>query len=202
MFDSIEKYVQSSGLILGIATLGIIVAGFIRSKGAPAGRTEGRGTKVLDWRILSLFTIIFIVVMAQLWRPLPISLPIEWRWALLIIGSVIYLSSIALYLWGFFTLGRMFSASTSFGIRLFHEHQLIQQGPYAFVRHPMYLAVISTGLGMILLFKTYAAMIFFVMMFSLVRRARKEEQVLAKEFGEQWMDYCRRVPGWIPIFKL
>jgi len=32
----------------------------------------------------------------------------------------------------------------------------------------------------------------------LVLRARREEQALADEFGEQWEEYCRRVPGWIP----
>jgi protein-S-isoprenylcysteine O-methyltransferase Ste14 len=27
-----------------------------------------------------------------------------------------------------------------------------------------------------------------------------EEQVLAAAFGEQWADYCRRVPAWLPRF--
>jgi len=29
-------------------------------------------------------------------------------------------------------------------------------------------------------------------------RAKREEQALATEFGEQWETYCQQVPAWIP----
>jgi protein-S-isoprenylcysteine O-methyltransferase Ste14 len=29
-------------------------------------------------------------------------------------------------------------------------------------------------------------------------RARREEDALKAEFGEQWQAYCKRVPMWIP----
>jgi protein-S-isoprenylcysteine O-methyltransferase Ste14 len=35
----------------------------------------------------------------------------------------------------------------------------------------------------------------------LVIRARREEQVLAAEFGEQWEAYVQQVPVWIPRLR-
>jgi protein-S-isoprenylcysteine O-methyltransferase Ste14 len=37
-----------------------------------------------------------------------------------------------------------------------------------------------------------------VSMFGLIVRARREDEVLAQEFGQQWEEYKRQVPGWIP----
>ena len=32
-------------------------------------------------------------------------------------------------------------------------------------------------------------------------RARREETALAAEFGEQWKEYCQRVPEFIPRWR-
>jgi protein-S-isoprenylcysteine O-methyltransferase Ste14 len=95
----------------------------------------------------------------------------------------------------------MFAGSSGFGIRMAENPRLITNGPYRFVRHPMYLAVILVEFGGLLIYRNWAVLIFAVMMFGLLRRARREEQALAELLGEQWLDYTRRVPAWLPRYS-
>jgi protein-S-isoprenylcysteine O-methyltransferase Ste14 len=95
----------------------------------------------------------------------------------------------------------MFGPASGFGVRLQAGHRLVTGGPFAFVRHPMYLGVIAAGAGMFLLFRTWAALFFALLMLGLVVRARREEKLLAQEFGAEWRAYAIRVPAWIPWRK-
>ena len=95
----------------------------------------------------------------------------------------------------------MFGISSGFGATLYQNHKLIQSGPYRYVRHPMYLAVILTAIGALLIFCTWAMVLFSVMSFGVILRARQEEWLLAEEFGEVWKAYKREVNGWIPTFR-
>ena len=74
---------------------------------------------------------------------------------------------------------------------------LVQEGPYALVRNPMYLGIILIGFGVVLiLFKLWVVAIFlsfFVMRYILL--IYKEEKKLALLFHEQYTDYCKKVPS-------
>ncbi|MDD5466363.1 MAG: isoprenylcysteine carboxylmethyltransferase family protein [Anaerolineales bacterium] len=193
-----EKWLQIIGITLGVFTLLLEVSSFIRPQQQPAGREIGKGSRFLKREFLILATVLFILFMVILWKPIPVTFDPQWRLALLAVGSIIYFPSLALYLWGFFSLGSLFYVSSGFGVRLQKSHQLITTGPFSIVRHPMYLALILASLGMLLLFRTWASAGFVLMMLSLVRRAKKEEQALALEFGAQWQDYAGQVPAWLP----
>jgi protein-S-isoprenylcysteine O-methyltransferase Ste14 len=96
----------------------------------------------------------------------------------------------------------MYFVSTGFGAQLFSDHQLVTGGPFAIVRHPMYVGLITAAFGSLLIYQTWTTLAFAVFALFLLLRARREEQALAAEFGEQWQDYCRRVPAFIPRLKL
>jgi len=66
------------------------------------------------------------------------------------------------------------------------------------VRHPMCLAVITVGIGGLLIYYTWAMLVFAITMFGLTIRARGEEQALASKFGATREVYCRRVPVSLP----
>jgi protein-S-isoprenylcysteine O-methyltransferase Ste14 len=196
--DTIEQWLGRIGGLAGLATLALAIWHMLRSVGRPAGRQTGRGARFLRAPILILATLLFVAVMAWLWRPLPVALPAVVRLASLALGALLYFPALGLYLWGLRTLGVTFAPSSGFGVRLHADHRLITTGPYAFVRHPMYLAVITTGIGGLLLYSTWAMLLFAVTMFGLTVRARREEAALAAEFGADWEAYCRRVPAWLP----
>ncbi|MGQ9674465.1 MAG: methyltransferase family protein [Chloroflexota bacterium] len=73
--------------------------------------------------------------------------------------------------------------------------QGITIGPFAIVRHPMYLGSMPAALGALLMYRTWAAPVMAVSMPGVLLPARREEQVLAAQFGQQWRDDAQRVPG-------
>lgn len=77
---------------------------------------------------------------------------------------------------------------------------LIQGGPYALVRNPMYLGILLIGLGIVLmLFKWWVACIF-LLIFALRYLALifKEEKKLLVLFLKDYQDYCAKVPRILP----
>jgi protein-S-isoprenylcysteine O-methyltransferase Ste14 len=113
-------------------------------------------------------------------------------------GVIIFLTGLVLYLWGLRTLGGNFNVASGFGVRLEQAHQLVTNGPYSYVRHPMYLAIILAFWGGLLLYRTWTMLVFAVIMLGLIYRAHSEEIAMAQAFGEAWDVYKRRVRGWIP----
>jgi protein-S-isoprenylcysteine O-methyltransferase Ste14 len=63
----------------------------------------------------------------------------------------------------------------------------------------MYVGALITGMGGVLLYRTWAAV--FVLAHEAVFwvRAGKEDQGLAEEFGETWRRYAWRVPAGVPV---
>ncbi|MFH0827809.1 MAG: isoprenylcysteine carboxylmethyltransferase family protein [Candidatus Omnitrophota bacterium] len=78
--------------------------------------------------------------------------------------------------------------------------KLIQDGPYALVRNPMYLGIILIGLGVVLFILEFWAFVLFVLLFAFRywELFVKEEKMLSEAFGEQYSDYKKNVPRIIP----
>lgn len=91
-----------------------------------------------------------------------------------------------------------FAVSNLFGAELYKEHKLVTHGPFAIVRHPLYVGVILTAIGALLIFRTWGMVIFSPMSFVVIGRAKQEEKLLEQEFGEEWKDYVSKVPKWVP----
>ncbi len=77
-------------------------------------------------------------------------------------------------------------------------------GPYSVVRNPLYvfsfLGAVGLGFAVENPFLSAALAILFAAYYSLV--VRKEECKLAEIFGEEFREYCRRTPRWIPDLRL
>ena len=78
---------------------------------------------------------------------------------------------------------------------------LVDRGVYGLCRHPMYLGVVSLLLGLSLMTFSIAAFALSVVFFVLYDRfATYEEERLIELFGEDYLEYQRRVPKWVPKF--
>jgi len=95
----------------------------------------------------------------------------------------------------------MYFVSTSFGAQLYADHKLVTNGPFAIVRHPMYVGLILAALGSLLIYLTWTTLAFVVFVPFVLLRARREEQVLAVEFGPEWQQYCKNVPAFLPRLR-
>lgn len=196
-----EHWLQLFAILTGIAAILIPLLGFRRAQVQVRGRSSGPVASFLRWPVILALTIGYVAIGIALWRPLPVVLSPGVHLGILVVGSLLYFPGIALYLWGYGTLGRMFGISSGFGATLYQDHLLIRNGPYRYVRHPMYLAVILAAFGALLIFRTWAMVLFSVSSLVVIFRARREERLLAEEFGEEWNLYRRDVPGWSPVFR-
>ena len=134
-----------------------------------------------------------------LWIPL-IKPSIHTGRILDVIGLVIYLGGCGFVLWARRTLGKMWGLSTSRNVKLRDDHQIVQNGPYAFVRNPMYFGWWVAMAGLVLIYPTWVVLLFLI--FSVVAfagRARREEAALEERFGEAWEDYKKRTKFLIPF---
>jgi protein-S-isoprenylcysteine O-methyltransferase Ste14 len=86
---------------------------------------------------------------------------------------------------------------------LIEDHELIQTGAYAWVRHPIYASmlgmVLATGLAWTWWPMFIAGMIVF--MTGTEIRVRAEERLLAARFQESFTAYRSRVPAYIPFIR-
>lgn len=81
---------------------------------------------------------------------------------------------------------------------------LVVNGLYRFVRNPMYLGVLCLIVSQSLISNCYLILFYLVLVagcFHLFIRLY-EEPHLQSIFGGQYEEYCRRVPRWIPRFKV
>ncbi|KAF8526943.1 hypothetical protein BU17DRAFT_39924 [Hysterangium stoloniferum] len=127
-----------------------------------------------------------------------------------IVGCSLMLLSGALRVWCFKTLGVLFT----FEVTLKPSHKLVTSGPYAYVRHPSYTAILLMVIGAALtcfaggsfaiechIMITHARWLvyyYFTMavytMVSLWRRGCVEDDALKDVFGQSWEVYKSRVP--------
>ncbi len=159
------------------------------------GRTWPMWTQVLLMIIGLLLCVPFFY---YLWiRLFTVSGPVATL--LKLAGFILYVLGLVVVLWARRTLGKNWGISTSTQVKLVKEHELVQTGPYACIRHPMYSGWWLCMLGLVLLYPVWAVFLLFVFsLISFANRARREETALATRFGEAWTVYARRTKRLIP----
>lgn len=80
------------------------------------------------------------------------------------------------------------------------KRQLIQQGPYKHLRHPVYAGLFVAVFGFAITLESWISLpiVVVVMCLILARRIREEEQLLSKQYGELFEKYKRYTWRLIP----
>ena len=96
-------------------------------------------------------------------------------------------------------LGRQFRIQAG----LYHDHQLVSSGPYRLVRHPIYASLLGMLLCTILLMTTWEGAIVSLVLYvaGTEIRVRTEDALLASRFGDEFRNYQRSVPAYIPFVR-
>jgi len=83
------------------------------------------------------------------------------------------------------------------------HHRIIDTGPYAFVRHPIYTGIITALLATAVIQATAPALAGAALItYGLWLKARAEERFLMVELGpDSYGSYCRRTPMLIPFLS-
>ena len=115
-----------------------------------------------------------------------------------LLGIPFALAGVALFMWMFRHLG-LNVTSTSMPRA---SAVLVTSGPYHWVRHPMYSAVLLLGVAATLLTGNIIVLAGGVAMFALLAaRSRLEEQRLVEKFGAAYHAYQQRTGRFVPQFS-
>jgi protein-S-isoprenylcysteine O-methyltransferase Ste14 len=156
----------------------VTLAGFVILLAATASTTPGRlrfsnAPGVLGWRF---------------WIP---SLPIGWAMVGLTAAGFLFST------WARLSIGRLWSGH----ITRKEDHHVVDTGPYALVRHPIYTGLITAALATSVATGTMLAMAGAALLtLGFWMKARAEERFLRDELGPEAYDaYARRVPMLVPF---
>lgn len=113
-----------------------------------------------------------------------------------IAGLALTVLGLGFSIWARITLGRMWSAK----VTLKAGHMIVEDGPYAFARHPIYTGILTALAGSALARDTVAAYLgLAIILIGLVLKLRQEEHLLLGHFGPSYEEYRGRVKGLIPL---
>jgi protein-S-isoprenylcysteine O-methyltransferase Ste14 len=113
-----------------------------------------------------------------------------------VVGMVICISGVAFAIWARKTLGDNWSAQ----VTLKKEHELVQKGPYKFVRHPIYTGFEIGLLGVAITIGQLKGLVgLSIAFFCHYYKTTMEEKIMYSEFGEQYAEYAKRVKRLIPF---
>lgn len=86
---------------------------------------------------------------------------------------------------------------------LYADHELILTGPYAIVRHPVYTSLFALMLATGLLFSRWPVLLLSIVLYvaGTEIRIHAEEGLLRARFGEEFEQYRRRVPAFLPFLR-
>ena len=111
------------------------------------------------------------------------------------ISIVLVACGVAIAIWARRHIGEYWSSR----VALKEDHQLVQSGPYARVRHPIYSGMLLAMIGTGLFVGEWRAVIGVLLVFSAHwQKARREERLLANQFGTAYQEYCGRTGSLIP----
>ena len=79
---------------------------------------------------------------------------------------------------------------------------VVNNGPYAYMRHPQYAGFIAIILGFLIQWPTLITIVMApILIIRYIRLAKKEETYMLQHYPEEYGAYMRKVPAWIPRFS-
>ncbi|MTT31631.1 isoprenylcysteine carboxylmethyltransferase family protein [Sporolactobacillus sp. THM7-4] len=83
------------------------------------------------------------------------------------------------------------------------EGKLVTDGIYRFIRHPQYTGFGVAIIGFLIQWPTLITLIMAPTLLIMYRKlAKREEQNMIQEFGEEYLEYMKKVPRFVPKIHL
>lgn len=161
-----------------------------RMRAGHQDRTDDRGSL----RLLAIvFPLCWWLGIAIIWAVPQASIR---SGAIFAAGLFIMVAGQLLRWWSIATLGRLFTIN----VAIRDGHQLVESGPYHYVRHPSYTAILLFCLGAGLCFGNVLSLVALIVptTVALLNRIRVEEDVLQSGLGDVYRNYMARTKRLIP----
>jgi protein-S-isoprenylcysteine O-methyltransferase Ste14 len=157
---------------------------------SPAKSSESRSSRRVHELLVNLALLLIIVPVPGLGQRFLLHASFV-VWA----GLGIQTASAALGIWARRHLGSNWSGEITIKV----DHRLIRSGPYRFVRHPIYTAMLGMFFGTALVFGgLHAVLGFATVAFAYWRKIRLEEANLRTAFGPAYEAYRRGTWALVP----
>lgn len=112
-----------------------------------------------------------------------------------VVAFLLVVAGVGLACWSRYLLGRNWSSV----VQIKQEHELIESGPYRYIRHPIYTGLLLAFVGTALRVGDVRGMLAVLIVFlSFWRKFRLEERLLEGTFGEAYRRYRDRTAALIP----
>ena len=188
-------------LFSGLYIVFLFERGFFQAKGM---RVSGEASSIRANRsklvsVLGLFLIgqlwvlgsfAFIVKPTSMaWTHFPLPPWIQW------IGLLPTVFGMAIELATQLSLGRNYSTTVHIG----SEQTLVTNGPYRYMRHPMYTALLTVGIGLGLMSASWYFLLPFILTAIVIMfRIPHEEAAMIEKFGDQYLQYAQSTGRLLP----
>ena len=166
-------------------------------------RKRAGGNKTRKWEPASILGILIqILSLPAVWilsRQSYALLPLGYWFQLLSAVLVVLITLVSL--WTMWSAVRVLGKQWSLQARVLENHQLIREGPYRFVRHPIYTGMLGMIIVAGLAWSHWLGFLVALALFGIgtAIRVRSEEKLLREQFGAAFEDYKRSVPAVLPI---
>lgn len=162
-------------------------------------RTERKESFVARYGIMCVEVLGFFLLFSDDLNIGPLNRRVLHRpYGLRVTGIVLLWVGIALALWARWHLGQYWSGR----ITIKEDHKLIQTGPYARLRHPIYSGLVLAAIGTALIvdqWHSVLGMCTILLGFSI--KAKREQAMLGGQFGTQFAEHCRRTGFLLPRLR-
>jgi protein-S-isoprenylcysteine O-methyltransferase Ste14 len=112
------------------------------------------------------------------------------------LGAALTIAGVAFAIWARIRIAGNWSSD----VTLKRDHELIVDGPYAFVRHPIYTGILVALAGTALAVGEWRGVLAVVLACAAYwRKFTIEEVVMRRQFGEAYARYAECVPALIPL---
>ena len=102
-------------------------------------------------------------------------------------GILLFVSGSIIIIFAFFKIGAIPAIRK--------KSNVITTGVYGVVRHPIYSGTLISVLGWTILFKSIISIVYFPILFLLYfLTIVREERILIEEYGDEYIDYKKKVP--------
>ena len=117
-------------------------------------------------------------------------------WTAPAVGVALMCAGMLLRYWSVRTLGRFFTVTVEVGA----DHELVDSGPYALLRHPSYTGMLIVYLGAGVALDSWLSVAAAVLppAAAVVNRIRHEERLLRTRLGARYVDYADRTRRLVP----
>ena len=127
----------------------------------------------------------------------PTARQLEWQHTAVVgvVTSILVAGGLAFSAWARLVIGGNWSG----GIVLKEDHELVQSGPYAIVRHPIYTGLIAMVFGTAAYYAEPLVIgLAIVLAAVLYAKSKREERLMVEHFPDVYPEYRRRVRAIVP----